>query len=368
MGVIVKNLSKRFAGRDTSHAAVTDVSFEVAEGSLVALLGPSGSGKSTILRMIAGLEIPDSGKVYLNKEEVTHLPIQKRGVGFVFQNYALFKELKVFDNVAFGLELQKVPKLQIKTRVEELLELLGLPGLVHRYPHQLSGGQRQRVALARALASKPKVLLLDEPFGAIDAKIREELREWLRKLHNDIHVTSLFVTHDQEEALEICDKIVVMNQGQIEQVGSSEQIYNHPATEFVANFVGSMNILHTRVTNGEVQMGPYLFNSRNGTHRFEEGDDIRVFFRPQDIYVSCDLHRYALQGTISRTSFLGVNVKLEVTSEAGLKFFAIVPQYIFQKENLKVGSKVSYQIEELSYVNPREGKEIKKFVVADYQI
>lgn len=367
MSVTVKNLNKSFSAQGDKHTAVHEVSFEVEEGKLVALLGPSGSGKSTILRMIAGLEVPDSGKIYLNGKEVTHLSTQERGVGFVFQNYALFKQMSVFDNVAFGLELQKKSYAQRRERVEELLELLGLAGLGDRFPHQLSGGQRQRVALARALAPEPQVLLLDEPFGAIDAKIREELREWLRKLHEDIPVTSLFVTHDQEEALEICDKIFVIHEGRLEQGGTSEEIYNHPATEFVAHFIGSMNILSGKVKDGQVPMGPYTFKlgSVNG---FEEGDEIRVFFRPQDIYVACCTDTYALQGTIVRTSFLGVNMKLEILSENGLRFFAVVPQYICQREQLMAGQRVSYQIEELSYVNLREGKQIQKFVVADYEI
>jgi len=367
MGVIVKNLSKGYSTHNTTHAAVKGVNFEVEEGSLVALLGPSGSGKSTILRLIAGLEQPDAGEIFLKGDNVTRLPPQKRGVGFVFQNYALFKQLRVTDNIGFGLEIQKVPKTQVGNRVEELLELLGLQGLGDRYPHQLSGGQRQRVALARALAPSPTVLLLDEPFGAIDAKIREELREWLRKLHEDIHVTSIFVTHDQEEAMEICDRIFVVNHGVIEQEGKPEEIYNHPLTEFVANFVGSMNILHSKVQEERVEMGPYNFKI-DGLANFQEGDELRVFFRPQDIYVSGNLKTYALQGTLVRASFLGVNMKLEILALNGLKFFAVVPQYIYHREKLHEGAQVSYQIEELSYVNLREGKEIKKLVVADYSI
>lgn len=367
MGVEVKNLNKEFVSQDGIHTAVRDVSFSVEEGSLVALLGPSGSGKSTILRIIAGLEQPDSGEIYLSGEAVTHLPAQKRGVGFVFQNYALFKQMKVFDNIAFGLELQKISRPNIRKRVEDLLELLGLKGLGDRYSHQLSGGQRQRVALARALAPSPKVLLLDEPFGAIDAKIRQELREWLRKLHDDLHVTSIFVTHDQEEAMEICDKIFVINHGRIEQAGKPEEIYNHPATEFVVNFVGSMNIIPGKVEKGKVPMGPYTFPVEN-MNGFREGDEVKVYFRPQDIYVSGDLGAYALRGIIQRSSFLGVNMKMEIIAENGMKFTAVVPQHIFAKERLEQGKAVSFKIEELSYVNLREGKEIKKFTVASYEI
>jgi sulfate transport system ATP-binding protein len=367
MGVIVKNLHKQYPGQGSELAAVNGVDFEVEEGSLVALLGPSGSGKSTILRMVAGLERPDSGEIYLDGENITQLPTQKRDIGFVFQSYALFKQLKVFDNIAFGLEVKGTPRRDISRRVAELVELLSLQGLENRYPHQLSGGQRQRVALARALAPSPKVLLLDEPFGAIDAKIRQELREWLRKLHEDIHVTSIFVTHDQEEALEICDKIFVINQGRLEQGGNPQEIYNHPATEFVANFVGSMNILHSKVKGGKIQVGPYAF-SKEGLPGFQEGDEIRVFFRPQDIYVSCKSKSFALQGTIVRATFLGVNIKLEILAEEGIKFFAVIPQYIYHREKMHEGARISYKIEELSYVNLREGPTIKKLVIADYEI
>lgn len=225
----------------------------------------------------------------------------------------------------------------------------------------------QRVALARALAPEPKVLLLDEPFGAIDAKIRAELRDWLRRLHDDIHVTSIFVTHDQEEALEICDKILVINEGKVEQAGTPEEIYNHPATEFVAHFVGSMNILYGIVQNGKVPMGPYSFNL-NGMNGFQEGDEIRAFFRPQDIYISRDPKTYALEGTILRTSFLGINMKLDLMAENGIQFSAVIPQYIYQRERLHDGHRVSYQIEELRYVNLREGRQIQKLTVADYEI
>jgi len=367
VAVKVENLSKRYGGGNASHAAVKNVSFEVEDGALVALLGPSGSGKSTILRLIAGLENPDQGQIYLNGEIVTGLPTQRRGVGFVFQNYALFRQMSVYENIAFGLQVKRATRSQIRDRANELLQLLGLDGLGNRLPHQLSGGQRQRVALARALAPEPKVLLLDEPFGAIDAKIRQELREWLRKLHDSIHVTSIFVTHDQEEALEICDKIFVMNQGDIEQEGVPEEIYNHPRTEFVANFIGSMNIHHARVRDSRLQVGPYTFQ-QGDLNGFVEGDEFRVFFRPQDIYVSSNLKSYAMRGKILRTSFLGVNIKLEIQGENDFSFVAIVPQHIVIKEKIEEGMSVAYQIEELSYVNLRLGKTINKLVVAAYEI
>lgn len=367
MGVVVKNLTKTFQSQKTDFAAVRDVSFQVEEGALVALLGPSGSGKSTILRMIAGLEQPDSGEIFLGGENVTRLATQKRGVGFVFQNYALFKQLTVFQNIAFGLQVQGAPRAEIKGRVSELLELLGLKDLGRRYPHQLSGGQRQRVALARALAPRPKVLLLDEPFGAIDAKIRKELREWLRTLHDEMHVTSLFVTHDQEEALEICDHIYVMNQGVIEQGGTPEEIYKRPATEFVANFVGLMNIHDAVVKDGKLSIGPYSFPG-NGGNGLAEGDRIRVFFRPQDIYISGASNAYAMHARIVRRSFLGVSIKLEIEAEHGFRFIAIIPEHVFYNEKLAEGAAISYQIEEFHYVNLRAGKGMKKLVFADYEI
>jgi len=367
MGVTVKNLSKTFTSQKSDFAAVKDVNFEVEEGSLVALLGPSGSGKSTILRMIAGLERPDAGEVFLGGENVTDLPAQKRGVGFVFQNYALFKQLSVYENVAFGLQVQKAKRGAIKDRVEGLLELLGLKDLGRRYPHQLSGGQRQRVALARALAPSPKVLLLDEPFGAIDAKIRKELREWLRKLHEEVHVTSLFVTHDQEEALEICDRIYVMNHGVIEQGGTPEEIYKQPATEFVANFVGLMNIQDAVIEGSSLQFGPYNF-PKNGDNGWQEGDKLRVFFRPQDIYISGKPNAYAQIGKIQRRSFLGINIKLEIEADHGFRFVAIIPEHIFYQEKLAEGAEVSYQIEEFHYVNLRAGRGMRKLIFSDYEI
>ncbi len=243
MGIAVRNLSKRFGG----FQAVDDVSFEVPEGQLVALLGPSGSGKSTILRIIAGLEPADSGEVELTGEDATNLPVQRRGVGFVFQHYALFRHMTVRQNIAFGLEVKKIEKAEIHRRVDELLNLVQLSGYAGRYPSQLSGGQRQRVALARALAPRPKVLLLDEPFGALDSRVRDELRTWLRKLHDEVHVTSLFVTHDQQEAFEVSDQIVVLNKGKIEQMGPPQTLYEHPASPFVTEFLGAVNVLPARL-------------------------------------------------------------------------------------------------------------------------
>src|SRR6186713_2125361 len=239
MAIEARNVTKRFG----DFVALDNVSVEVASGSLTALLGPSGGGKSTLLRVIAGLEEPDVGEVFISGEEATHISPQKRGVGFVFQHYAAFKHMTVWDNVAFGLSIRKRPKKEIAARVSELLELVQLGGLAKRYPAQLSGGQRQRMALARALAVEPSVLLLDEPFGALDARVRKELRAWLRRLHLEMPVTTLFVTHDQEEAMELADSLVVINNGRIEQIGSPDELYDAPATEFVMSFLGPVTTL-----------------------------------------------------------------------------------------------------------------------------
>ena len=237
MSIKVENVRKQFG----DFVALDDVSLEVRDGSLTALLGPSGSGKSTLLRVIAGLEEPDAGRVLISGSDMTRVPVQNRNVGFCFQHYAAFKHMTVRDNVAFGLQIRKRPKQEIKERVHELLELVQLEGWIDRYPSQLSGGQRQRMALARALAVEPKVLLLDEPFGALDARVRMELRQWLRRLHDEVHVTTIFVTHDQEEAMDVAEQIVVMNEGAIEQAGSPTDLYDHPGTEFVMSFVGTAN-------------------------------------------------------------------------------------------------------------------------------
>jgi sulfate transport system ATP-binding protein len=239
MSIVVDSVSKQFNG----YTALDDVSLEVRDGSLTALLGPSGGGKSTLLRVIAGLETPDSGTVSIGGEDATQTPPQRRNVGFVFQHYAAFKHMTVAKNVAFGLTIRKRPKEEIDARVDELLGLVHLDGFAHRYPSQLSGGQRQRMALARALAVQPRVLLLDEPFGALDATVRKELRAWLRRLHEEVHVTTVFVTHDQEEAMEVAEQIVVLNEGRIEQVGSPQQLYEQPANDFVMGFVGPVSEL-----------------------------------------------------------------------------------------------------------------------------
>jgi len=306
VGIAVRHLSKRFG----AFQAVDDVSFEVPEGELVALLGPSGSGKSTILRIIAGLEPADSGDVTLTGEDATNLPVQRRGVGFVFQHYALFRHMTIRQNIAFGLEVQKLPKAEIARRVDELLDLVQLSGYAGRYPSQLSGGQRQRVALARALAPRPKVLLLDEPFGALDSRVRDELRTWLRKLHDEVHVTSLFVTHDQQEAFEVSDQIVVLNKGKIEQMGPPQTLYENPKSPFVTEFLGAVNILPVETVLGMETLRdeaplPLDLPSPNGP--------VLVYVRPHDLEVTRQSDgRPAWLAKVRRTTPLGGLVRLEL--------------------------------------------------------
>jgi sulfate transport system ATP-binding protein len=271
MSIEVRNLRKAFG----QFVALDNVSLDVPGGELVALLGPSGSGKTTLLRIIAGLEPADQGTIHFHGENATDQPVRERQVGFVFQHYALFRHMSVFENVAFGLRVRprrvRPAESEIRDTVMGLLSLVQLDVLAERRPSELSGGQRQRVALARALAVKPKVLLLDEPFGALDAKVRKELRRWLRRLHEEVHVTSVFVTHDQEEALEVSDRVVIMNEGRIEQSGTPEQVYEHPATQFVYGFLGDVNLFHGRINQGRVSIGAGELDApdcaRSGRHR-----------------------------------------------------------------------------------------------------
>jgi sulfate transport system ATP-binding protein len=306
VAIAVRHLSKRYG---TFHA-VDDVSFDVPAGELVALLGPSGSGKSTILRIIAGLEAAEAGSVELTGEDATGVPIQHRGVGFVFQHYALFRHMTVRENIAFGLKVRRRPKAEIRARVDALLDLVQLSGYAARYPSQLSGGQRQRVALARALAPRPKVLLLDEPFGALDAKVREELRTWLRRLHDEVHVTSLFVTHDQQEAFEVADQVVVLNRGRIEQMGPPQELYEHPRTPFVTEFLGSVNVLKGQAGSGMTVLG-------DGLHLPTEIDapegPVSIYVRPHDLDLTRERNGRALwSGRVKRVTPLGASVRLDI--------------------------------------------------------
>jgi sulfate transport system ATP-binding protein len=310
MAIEVRDVTKSFG----DFQALRDVSIEVADGALTALLGPSGSGKSTLLRIIAGLERADTGAVVIDGEDVTDSPARERGIGFVFQHYAPFKHMTVHDNVGFGLSVRKRPKDEIRDRVSELLALVRLDGLADRYPSQLSGGQQQRMALARALAVQPQVLLLDEPFGALDAQVRAELREWLRRLHDEIHVTTIFVTHDQEEAMEVAEQIVVMNHGRIEQAGSPRELYESPSNEFVMSFIGPVNRL---------------------------GD---AFLRPHDIQLLSESDGDGEEALVERVVHLGFEVRVELKLGDGRELWAQVTRETAQQLELREGQILSLRL------------------------
>lgn len=347
MSIELKNVSKQFGGVP----AVNNVSFSVNEGELMALLGPSGGGKTTVLRMIAGLEMPTSGDVFIRGQRVNDLSVQKRNIGFVFQNYALFKNMNVFKNIAFGLKIKKWKRADIKARVAELLNLFGLEGLEKRYPHQLSGGQRQRVAIARALASKPSVLLLDEPFGAVDAKIRQELREWLVTLHHDLNVTTIFVTHDQEEALEVSNRIVIFSRGHLEQVGAPREVYERPANEFVARFIGVMNILDVEVKDHVARAGELQFPAPDQP----DGSRLRIGFRPYAVQVSIDLNLYPYRAVLRHTFFLGIMLRLEFELPSGLTLRSRMTKEEYAQLGLEEGREVSLQIRNYRVLAKEEG-------------
>jgi sulfate/thiosulfate transport system ATP-binding protein len=306
MAIVAENVTKTFG----DFTAVDDVSISVEQGSLTALLGPSGSGKSTLLRVISGLERPDDGRVVIEGQDVTGLPPQRRGIGFVFQHYAAFKHMTVRKNVAFGLEIRRRPRKEVNARVDELLELVQLGGLAKRYPAQLSGGQRQRMALARALAVEPTVLLLDEPFGALDARVRKELRAWLRRLHDEVHVTTIFVTHDQEEAMELADQIVLMNQGKVEQIGGARDLYERPANEFVMSFIGPVS---------------------------EFGEEL---VRPHDIEVSREPNGASERARVERVVHLGFEVRADLALEDGREVWVQMTRDEAKALELAEGSQV----------------------------
>ncbi len=322
MGIRVSNVSKSFG----DFTAVNHVCLDVESGSLVALLGPSGSGKSTLLRLIAGLDQPDGGQIWITGEEATSQTVQERQVGFVFQHFALFKHRTVRENIAFGLELRRWKQHEINHRVDELLELVQLRGFGQRYPSQLSGGQRQRVALARALAVQPRVLLLDEPFSALDAKVRKELRAWLRNLHDEMHVTTVIVTHDQEEAMEVADKIVVMNDGAIEQVGTPAEIYDHPSSPFVMSFIGAVNVL------------PKAAFLDNKSHHAQA--EAQVFVRPHDVAVYETPKLGTVPARLKRISHSGRDVQIEVILDNGDILLAQVAREKINYQALIPGSEL----------------------------
>jgi sulfate transport system ATP-binding protein len=342
MSITVKNVTKRFG----NFLALDNVSLDVPDGELLALLGPSGSGKTTLLRIISGLEVPDAGAVFYKDEDVTDAAVRERNVGFVFQHYALFRHMTVFDNVAFGLRVRKRPKAQIRDRVHELLRLVQLEGLERSLPSQLSGGQRQRVALARALAAEPKVLLLDEPFGALDAKVRQELRSWLRRLHDEIHVTSVFVTHDQEEAFEVSDRVVIMNKGRIEQIGTPGEIFEHPANPFVMDFLGNVNVFHGSVQSGRARLGSLEVAYPEYPH--DESRAATAFIRSHELEIlRAKNGRPSLEVKVMHVNPARPVVKVRVYSEAfGVVLNVDIAWDRYAELRLQVGDTV--------YVAPRQ--------------
>ncbi len=359
MSIELKNVTKQFGGV----AAVNGVSFTVADGQLVALLGPSGCGKTTVLRMISGLEAPTAGEILVRGKPVNDVPVQKRNIGFVFQGYALFKSMSVADNIAFGLKIKQWSRPDRDARVAELIELLGLKDLEKRYPHQLSGGQRQRVALARALAPKPDVLLLDEPFAAVDAKIRQELREMLVNLHHELNVTTIFVTHDQEEAMEVSNRIVIFEKGRLAQIGTPREVYEEPANEFVARFIGVMNILDCEVRNGLARYGELEFPA----HGVADGQQLRIGFRPYAVQVSTDRGAYRYRAVLRHTYFLGVLLRLELELPSGMILRSRMTKEDYARLNLTEGAEVSLQIRQYR-VLAREGEHLQPEVAVVHEV
>ena len=320
MSILIKNVSKTFG----NFVAVDNVSVEVPDGALLGLLGPSGSGKTTLLRIIAGLELADSGSVLHQQEDITHHSPRDRKVGFVFQHYALFRHMTVYENIAFGLRVkpraERPPEAEIAKRVKELLDLVQLSWFAHRYPTQLSGGQRQRVALARALAVEPRVLLLDEPFGALDAQVRKELRRWLRRLHGELHITSLFVTHDQDEALEVADQIVIMNKGKVEQTGTVQEVYERPATAFAYSFLGAVNRFAGRVEGHSLRIG----NDRVPLAQpaIADGEEVIAFARPHELEIVSETAPEGLAVKVNRVLISGATARVELKGLIGAKGLA----------------------------------------------
>jgi sulfate transport system ATP-binding protein len=351
MSITAKNICKSFGQKQV----LDNVSFEVPAGSLVALLGPSGSGKTTLLRIIAGLEAPNKGNILYEEDDVTAHSARDRNIGFVFQHYALFRHMTVFENVAFGLRIRKWPEEKIQTRVKELLHLVRLEEYAHRYPVTLSGGQKQRIALVRALAPEPRVMLLDEPFGALDAKVRAELRVWLRRFHDEVHVTSLFVTHDQEEAFEVADKVIVLNEGRIEQAGTPSDVFEHPANAFVMDFLGNVNVFPVTLRDGRAMLGHVEMPLPQVPMQGEEG---RVFIRPHEL----DLSRLregsgTLEAIVTHINPAGSIVKVRLMSEEFgiLVNVDLVPER-YQTLGIKAGEKV--------FISPKKAR----IFVDDYSI
>ena len=339
MSIEVKNIIKTF---DTFNA-LNDVSLKVETGELIALLGPSGSGKTTLLRIIAGLESADSGEILFHGKDASDKKIKDRNVGFVFQHYALFRHMTVFDNIAFGLRVQakrvRLSDDKIKAKVKDLLSLVQLDWVGDRYPSQLSGGQRQRIALARALAIEPKVLLLDEPFGSLDAQVRKELRQWLRRFHDELQITSLFVNHDQEESLEVADRVVVMNKGKVEQIGTPQEVYHKPASVFVLNFLGNVNIFQGRVIDGKL----YLGNNRAKLPQDAKSNikSANLYIRPHQFDISrTSQGDNAIKATVKFLNLAGSSVKIDLSAESGNILQVEITQQEFSKLQLIKGESV----------------------------
>ncbi|MDZ7288693.1 MAG: sulfate ABC transporter ATP-binding protein [candidate division KSB1 bacterium] len=316
MTIEIQDLTKKFG----AFTALKNICLKIESGELLALLGPSGCGKTTLLRILAGLEFADSGSIRFDGEEATNQSVRARRVGFVFQHYALFRHMNVFENIAFGLRVRprqfRPSRREIQAKVMNLLNLVKLEGMATRYPTQLSGGQRQRIALARALAVEPRVLLLDEPFGALDAKVRQELRRWLRRLHDEIHITSVFVTHDQEEALEVADRVVVMNEGRIEQIGTPEEVYNQPATPFVYNFLGNVNLFHGRVENNQIYIGDMVMELPESSQA--DVKTATVYVRPHLLDIEqYPNHKNHFRARVKHINSAGPQVKVELATEWG---------------------------------------------------
>lgn len=357
MSIDVVSISKQFG----SFKALDNIDLKINTGELVALLGPSGSGKTTLLRIIAGLETSDEGYIYFDGEDNTDKSVQDRKVGFVFQHYALFRHMTVFENIAFGLRVrprkERPSNEEINNKVNELLSLVKMEGMANRYPSQLSGGQRQRIALARALAVEPKVLLLDEPFGALDAKVRKDLRRWLRRLHDNYHITSVFVTHDQEEALDVADRIVVLNEGKIEQIGTPEEVYDNPANPFVYNFLGNVNLFHGRVNNGKIKIGDLQLEAPE--HSNKNDAKALSYARPHDLEISRQPHEDGfIRANVLFIRAVGPSVNIELKRVDTDEYLeAELSKELFKELELKVGEDV--------FVKP---KELKVFIPEDYII